>query len=484
MRPPAWPRGTTSRSRRARLAIAAATACVLCGASLTTASADDDTPTREQIRSARADEEQAARDVGQIKAELAAAEQRVIDLGVEAGRAAEAYNGAVYRLKQARQDVRERTKAVGQAKRRLDRTTARLSSALASNAARSTQLRSLATLLGENGPRELLEQTSGFSSIDDAFAADLQKYNARKQVYGLLKKRAERAVERRSDLADDAEEAKEAVDAAVADATDAAASIRHRRNDLIAELAKAQGVSEGLVRQRQRDLAEQRRQDAREQAQNEEQEDPPEEDTQPPPDEDTQPPPDTDNDGGGSDNDDGDQTQPAPDTDGGDNNGDDNTPPPDNDGGNNDGGNNGDDNTPPPDNNGGTNNGGTTPPPTKSGVEQAIAFARAQLGEPYVWAGAGPDVWDCSGLTMQAWASAGVSLPHWSVAQYEATTPVSVSSIQRGDLLFWSNGSSSSIYHVALYLGNGMMIHAPRPGRSVEIVSIYYWIMPDLAGRV
>ncbi|HLR83300.1 MAG TPA: hypothetical protein VK059_00040, partial [Nocardioidaceae bacterium] len=98
------------------------------------ATADDDTPTRQEIQSARADEEQAARDVGQIKAELAAAEQKVVDLGVEAGRAAEAYNGAIYRLEQARQDVRDRSEAVRKAKRRLDQTTTRLSSALASNA--------------------------------------------------------------------------------------------------------------------------------------------------------------------------------------------------------------------------------------------------------------------------------------------------------------------------------------------------------------
>ena len=60
---------------------------------------------------------------------------------------------------------------------------------------------------------------------------------------------------------------------------------------------------------------------------------------------------------------------------------------------------------------------------------------------------------------------------------------MSVGSVQRGDLVFWSNGSAKSIYHVAMYLGGGKMIHAPRPGRNVEIVSITYWIKPDLAAR-
>jgi cell wall-associated NlpC family hydrolase len=123
------------------------------------------------------------------------------------------------------------------------------------------------------------------------------------------------------------------------------------------------------------------------------------------------------------------------------------------------------------------------PPASGSKVETAIAFARAQLGEPYVWGGAGPSSWDCSGLTMRAWQAAGVNLPHYAGAQYAQTTPVPISKIRRGDLLYWSDGGPSSIYHEALYLGGGQMIQAPRPGRSVEIVSLSYWIQPDLASR-
>lgn len=123
------------------------------------------------------------------------------------------------------------------------------------------------------------------------------------------------------------------------------------------------------------------------------------------------------------------------------------------------------------------------PAPSGSKVETAIAFARAQLGEPYKWGGAGPGSWDCSGLTMRAWQAAGINLPHYAGAQYANTKPVPISKIVRGDLLYWSDGGPGSIYHEALYLGGNQMIHAPRPGRSVEIVSLNYWIKPDLASR-
>jgi peptidoglycan DL-endopeptidase CwlO len=86
---------------------------------------------------------------------------------------------------------------------------------------------------------------------------------------------------------------------------------------------------------------------------------------------------------------------------------------------------------------------------------------------------------------MKAWASAGTYLPHYSVAQYEAGVPISVSELRPGDLVFWStNGAPSGIHHVAMYIGNGQIIHAPRTGRPVEIDNMYYWIPPDLFVRV
>ena len=89
---------------------------------------------------------------------------------------------------------------------------------------------------------------------------------------------------------------------------------------------------------------------------------------------------------------------------------------------------------------------------------KALAYARAQLGEPYVRNGAGPSSWDCSGLTMRAWGSVGVSLPHSSGQQYNRVRHVAKSDLQLGDLVFFYN----DIHHVGLYAGNGQVIHAPR----------------------
>ncbi len=109
----------------------------------------------------------------------------------------------------------------------------------------------------------------------------------------------------------------------------------------------------------------------------------------------------------------------------------------------------------------------------------------AQLGEPYVWAGAGPDQWDCSGLTQGAWGSAGEYLSHYSVAQYYETSRVSYSQLRPGDLIFWSsNGSPGGIFHVAMYIGNDQMVHAPRTGVPVKIENVWYWESPDFFGRV
>ncbi len=102
------------------------------------------------------------------------------------------------------------------------------------------------------------------------------------------------------------------------------------------------------------------------------------------------------------------------------------------------------------------------------GAAVAIRYALAQVGDSYVFGAAGPNAFDCSGLTMMAWGQAGVSLPHSSRAQMGSGTPVSKSQLQPGDLVFYY----SPVSHVAIYLGNGMIVHAANPGAGVKVSSV------------
>ncbi|MFF3672706.1 C40 family peptidase [Streptomyces sp. NPDC002120] len=122
--------------------------------------------------------------------------------------------------------------------------------------------------------------------------------------------------------------------------------------------------------------------------------------------------------------------------------------------------------------------------PVRYGTEGAIAFATSHLGDPYVWGGNGPHGWDCSGLVKAAYQSAGISLPRVADDQFRATTPISRSELRRGDLVFWSgSGRAAGIHHVAIYLGDGRYLEAPRPGRNVRI-STFDDYEPNMFGRV
>lgn len=100
-------------------------------------------------------------------------------------------------------------------------------------------------------------------------------------------------------------------------------------------------------------------------------------------------------------------------------------------------------------------------------AKTAIAFAMSQLGDPYVYGGTGPDGWDCSGLVMKAYAAAGVSLPRVVGPQMAAGRSISAGDLQPGDLVAYP-----SMSHIGIYLGGGKVVHAPRPGKSVEVTSL------------
>ena len=108
------------------------------------------------------------------------------------------------------------------------------------------------------------------------------------------------------------------------------------------------------------------------------------------------------------------------------------------------------------------------PQATSAAAAKAVSFALKQIGKPYVFGAAGPGSYDCSGLTMASWASAGVSLPHSAADQYNYGTHVSANNLQPGDLLFYY----TPIEHVTIYAGDGMMVSAPTEGEDVTLVPV------------
>ncbi|WP_327208227.1 NlpC/P60 family protein [[Kitasatospora] papulosa] len=118
----------------------------------------------------------------------------------------------------------------------------------------------------------------------------------------------------------------------------------------------------------------------------------------------------------------------------------------------------------------GTGTGTGTGSGYSSKAEKVLAFARAQIGKPYVWGATGPSSYDCSGLTQAAWKAAGVDLPRTTWDQVKVGTRVSTANLRPGDLVFFYD----DISHVGIYKGGGMMIHAPKPGANVREESIYY----------
>ncbi|HET9500149.1 MAG TPA: C40 family peptidase [Marmoricola sp.] len=423
-------------------------------------------PSEEQVAAAKARADQKARDVGAIKASLLMANQRLEQAGLRAEQAAEAYNGAMWRLQVAKKNVRKAQADAVEARRTVEEQRRAIGSLVAATYQQGTQLTALSAMMGADGPEGVLNQYAGFQGASDSLQADYDRFAAADALAQVFERKAEEARDEQVKAAAEARDLKDQAAAAANAAQVAAAQIAAEKDALIRELAAAQNISVKLAKQRQTALEEiareraeararaeaeaaareQAREDAaaakaraqararaRAEARAKARAEEAAEDTTPTKRKrrrhhDTPAP------------------APAP------------TPPP----------------PPPP----------PAPAPSHGGVSAVIAFAEAQLGEPYEWAAAGPDTWDCSGLMMMAWREAGVYLPHYSGAQYDAGTPIPVSSARAGDLLFWtSNGAPSGIHHVALSLGGGDFIEAPYTGANVRYNSIYNWY-PDYAVRL
>ncbi|MGI9085598.1 MAG: NlpC/P60 family protein [Aeromicrobium sp.] len=386
--------------------------------------------------SAQADDPTDDRSVGALQVQLVQSRMHLNDLYARSAAAAERLNGATFELAEVEADLKRQRAAVKRAEGQLADQRDTVATLTVEQLQSGSGTSRLTTLFESEGPQQLLERAGAYASTNEAMNARVDTLTARQVVRDAAVRRADDAQDARRAAVEKQATAAAGIDDAIAAAEAAVDSTSRERKALLRQLAAAQGVTMAAARQKQDTIDERIDQGGPSGPVGGSEPDtttpPPSADPTPDETKPTEPEP---------------KPEPKPKP----------QPKPD----------------PPP---------ADPPPASGSKVDQAIAFARGQLGEPYKWGGAGPGSWDCSGLVMKAWGAAGVSLPHSAGAQYSRTQKVSIGSIRRGDLVYWGK-SAGSIYHMAMYLGGGKMIHAPRPGRSVEIVPITYWIKPSLASR-
>jgi cell wall-associated NlpC family hydrolase len=358
-----------------------------------------------------------AAQVAAIEQQLASANDRLEELGRAAGRADEAYNGAVYRLQQAKTEAATAAARAAKAQQTLDGERRQIGRFAVASYQGGGDIAKLGPLFSPDGPQELLDSAGAAHAVSTAMQGSFLRYTATQVVSNAFRMQADQAVAKVKAATDTAAAAKARAEAAEAGQAAAVASMSAERKKQITQLAALRNTSYRVAAQRQNGLEElarkhaaalaakkaeelRKRIAAREAAERAK------------------------------------EAKRGPKT-------------------------------------------------SPKGSSAAIAFALSQLGDPYVWGATGPDSWDCSGLTMEAWAHAGIQLPHYSVAQYEQVKHISADELQPGDLIFWADDANdpSTIFHVAMYLGSGQMIHAPRTGRPVKLENVYYWKTPDFFGR-
>jgi peptidoglycan DL-endopeptidase CwlO len=374
-----------------------------------------------------------AAQVAVIQQQLATANDRLEELGRASGRADEAYNGAMYRLQQAKTEAAAAAARAVKAQQTLDDQRRQIGRFAAASYQGGGDIAELGGLFSADGPQDLLDSAGAAHSVSTAMQGSFLRYTATRVVSNAFRMQADQAVVKVKSATDAAAAAKAQAEAAEETQAAAVASMGAERKKQISQLATLRNTSyrvaaqrqsglEELARQRAAALAAKKAEELRKRIAARQAAERAKEAAS--------------------------QAKQGP----------------------------------------------KTPPkqmPDRShkssgrGAGAAIAFALAQLGEPYVWGATGPGSWDCSGLTMGAWEHAGVQLPHYSVAQYEQTRHISADELRPGDLIFWADDPNdpSTIFHVAMYLGNGLMIHAPRTGKPVKLENVYYWETPDFFGR-
>jgi peptidoglycan DL-endopeptidase CwlO len=414
------------------MAIAATTTLAITlpisGAALADPGTTSSIPTKAQVDRAQAAVTHKKQSVAQIEAALAAANARQ-DAALNAAEAAfERANGARWRLEEARKASKAAQLRARQAAADVARQRDGIVSLVTESYQNGTELNAATALVSDEGPTGLMNRYAVVQSAGDSMQARYDRFKIASARAKNLAADAAQAEKKQEALAAEAKKLAVAAGQAAANASAEANAVAAQKQKLLEELAKAQHISIALATRRHAALEKIAREKAAAIAKAKEAaaaKKRAKEAAQ------------NQGDGGGSAG--------------------------------------GGDSAPPPVSN---------PAPNQSvAVQRAIAYAKAQLGKPYRWGASGPSTFDCSGLTMQAWARGGKSLPHYSVAQFAQSTRVSMDDARPGDLLFWSsNGSPSGIHHVALYLGGGQFIEAPHTGANVRYNSIYNWY-PDFVAR-
>jgi cell wall-associated NlpC family hydrolase len=403
---------------------------VLAGLVGPAATADPNTlPSAQDVATAKAAVGSTAQQVGVLEAQLAQSQAKLEALGVAVGQAAEAYDGAMYALQQAQQQAAAAGRAAATAQAALAAARQQVGELGAAAYKSGGSLATFAAFLTGSSPDGLLGAASTMQVLANRQDAVLDRVRAQQVVTQVLDKQASTALAAVAQAAEKARLAKVAVEAKVAAQAGQVQQLTASTTTLTRQLAALQARSVQLTAARQAGLARLAREKAARAAELARQQaaaraaaaaaaaaa------------------------GGSSDN--------------------------------------------------GSGSGGSTTSPAVTGVPSgpagsaqgtaagglaAVAFARAHLGDAYVWAAAGPSTWDCSGLTMVAWQAGGVSMPHYAAAQYAQGLKVSRDQLRPGDLVFFGTNPNDyqSIYHVGIYIGGGQMIEAPYTGSVVRISSI------------
>ncbi len=424
------PRGL--RWGRVVLAGALAIATLAGGATASLAKPRPVYPTQQQVDAAKRAVTQAGGSVAALQAQYDAASARLAAIQDEVSVAAEAYNEARIKLAAATKAAKDAAAEAAAAQKDADEASLTVRRYAALMYQSDGSLSGLEAYLSSTGPQDLADRAIGMAAIGDARTAALDRASQSANLAASARAQADRARAQQADAAKAAEAARAAAQAKADAATAAARSIAAEQRRMVAKLAQLRKTSVAVENARQVGLkkaaeararaAAARRAAAAEaarkaaEARKKRQE--------------SQSSGSSSGSSGGS-------------------------------------------------SSGGSSSGGSStpsPPAPRGGTAAVLSYARAQLGKWYQWGGAGPNTFDCSGLTMMAWRQAGVYMPHGSQAQYAMTRRVPIDSLVPGDLVFFGSSGATN-HHVGIYVGGGQMIEAAHTGTQIRYASIY---RPDL----